>query len=78
MMMAALAAQQAMPDRHGYDMQSLRAAYLRPAFGAIASRTHVRYAGSSLRVVEVELFNDEPGSPGKAFVQAPAVFRQAR
>nr|WP_156945020.1 acyl-CoA thioesterase domain-containing protein [Arthrobacter sp. I3] len=78
MIMAAFAAQQAMPDRTGYDLQSLRAAYLRPAFGAIASRTHVRYAGSSLRVVEVELFSDEPGSAGKAFVQATAIFRQAR
>lgn len=77
MMMAALAAQQAMPDRAGYDLKSLRAAYLRPAFGAIATRTHMRYAGSSLRVVEVELFSAEPGSTGKAFVQATAMFRQA-
>jgi acyl-coenzyme A thioesterase PaaI-like protein len=78
MMLATLAAQQAMPDRTGYDLQSLRAAYLRPAFGEIATRTHVRYAGSSLRVVDVELFSAEPGSTGKAFVQATAIFRQAR
>jgi acyl-coenzyme A thioesterase PaaI-like protein len=78
MMMAALAAQQAMPDRTGYDLQSLRAAYLRPAFGAIATRILVRHAGSSLRVVEVELFGDNPGSTGKAFVQATATFRTAR
>lgn len=78
MMMAALAAQQAMPDRTGYDLQSLGAAYLRPAFGEIATRTHVCYAGSSLRVVDVELFSAEPGSTGKAFVQATAIFRQAR
>ena len=76
MMMAALAAQQAMPDRTGYDLQSLGAAYLRPAFGEIATRTHVRYAGSSLRVVDVELFSSEPGSTGKAFVQATAIFRK--
>lgn len=78
MMMAALAAQQAMLDRTGYDLQSLRAAYLRPALGAIASRTYVRYAGSSLRVVEVELFSDEPGSTGETFAQATAMFRTAR
>jgi acyl-coenzyme A thioesterase PaaI-like protein len=76
--MASMAAQQAMPDRTAYDLQSLRVAYLRPASGAIASQTHVRCAGSTLRVVEVELFSDEPGSTGKAFVQATAMFRTAR
>jgi acyl-coenzyme A thioesterase PaaI-like protein len=74
-MMASLAAQQAMPDRACYDLQSLRVLFLRPAVGALSSRTRVRHSGRSLRVVDVELFNDEAGTPGKAFVQAQAVFR---
>jgi acyl-coenzyme A thioesterase PaaI-like protein len=78
MIMASLAAQMAMPDRVAYDLQSLRVAYLRPASGTIASRTRVRHAGSTLRVVDVELFSGETGSTAKAFVQATAMFRTAR
>lgn len=92
-MMAGLAAQQAMPDRTGYELQSLQVRFLRPASGAIATRTRVRHAGRSLRIVEVELLADHrvtgPGQrglgadvghprPAKPFVQATAAFRAAR
>jgi acyl-coenzyme A thioesterase PaaI-like protein len=77
-MMASLAAQQAMPDRAGYDLQSLRTLFLRPAGGAVSSRVRVRHAGRSLRVVDVELFSGEADATGKAFIQAQAVFRTAR
>lgn len=74
-MMAALAAQQSMGDRGGFDLQSLRVMFLRPATGAIASRVRLRHAGRSLRIVQVEL----AGAPGaRPFVQAEAVFRPAR
>lgn len=76
-MMAALAAQQAMPDRTGYDLQSLRVMFLRPAGGDIASRVRVRHAGRSLRIVQVELFGAGNGPDAKPFVQAEAVFRPA-
>lgn len=72
--MAALAAQQAMPDRTGYDLQSLRVTFLRPASGAITVRTRVRHAGRSLRVVEVDLV----GEAGKPFIHTESVFRSAR
>lgn len=77
-MMAALAAQQAMPDRIGFDLQSLRVMFLRPAGGAIGSRVRVRHAGRSLRVVQVELFGAGGGPAAKPYVQAEAVFRPAR
>ena len=74
-MMAALAAQRSMGDRAGFDLQSLRTMFLRPATGAITSRVRLRHAGRSLRIVQVEL----AGAPGaKPFVQAEAVFRPAR
>ncbi|MCY1160089.1 MAG: hypothetical protein MOP51_3114 [Citricoccus sp.] len=76
-MMAALAAQQAMPDRTGYDLQSLRVMFLRPAGGEIASRVRVRHAGRSLRIVQVELYGAGNGPDAKPFVQAEAVFRPA-
>jgi hypothetical protein len=76
-MMAALAAQQAMPDRTGFDLQSLRVMFLRPAGGEIASRVRVRHAGRSLRIVQVELFGAGNGPDAKPFVQAEAVFRPA-
>lgn len=71
--MAALAAQQAMPDRTDFDLQSLRVVFLRPAGGQITARTRVRHAGRSLRVVEVELI----GAAGKPFVHTESVFRAA-
>jgi acyl-coenzyme A thioesterase PaaI-like protein len=77
-MMAALAAQQAMPDRAGFDLQSLRVMFLRPAGGEIASRVRVRHAGRSLRIVQVELHGAGNGPAVKPFVQAEAVFRPAR
>lgn len=77
-MMAALAAQQAMGDRAGFDLQSLRVLFLRPAGGEIASRVRVRHAGRSLRTVQVELFDPDNGPDAKAFVQAEAVFRPSR
>lgn len=93
-MMAGLAAQQALPDRTGYELQSLQVRFLRPASGAIATRTRVRHAGRSLRVVEVELLTAEHSATGagrqgegsgvghrnaaKPFVQATAAFRTAR
>lgn len=93
-MMAGLAAQQALPDRTGYELQSLQVRFLRPASGAIAARTRVRHAGRSLRIVEVELFSGEHSATGtgprgegagvghrnetKPFVQATAAFRTAR
>lgn len=80
--MSGLAAQQAMPDRSGFDLQSLRVLFLRPAGGAIAARTRVRHAGRSLRIVDVELVAGGPDvghlTQGKPFVQAAAVFRAAR
>ncbi|MDI3329354.1 MAG: thioesterase family protein [Micrococcus sp.] len=76
-MMAALAAQQAMPDRSGFELQSLRVLFLRPAGGEIASRVRVRHAGRSLRIVQVELFGAANGPGAKPFVQAEAVFRPA-
>ncbi|QCU78986.1 hypothetical protein E7744_13225 [Citricoccus sp. SGAir0253] len=76
--MAAMAAQQAMPDHAGFDLQSLRVMFLRPAGGAIASRVRVRHAGRSLRVVQVELAGAEHGPGAKPFVQAEAVFRPAQ
>lgn len=72
--MASLAAQQAMPDRLGFDLQSLRAVFLRPASGPITAHTRVRHAGRSLRVVEVELV----GAAGKPFIHTESVFRSAR
>ncbi|WP_277245084.1 PaaI family thioesterase [Micrococcus terreus] len=72
--MAALAAQQAMPDRRDFDLQSLRVVFLRPAGGPITARTRVRHAGRSLRVVEVELV----GAAGKPFIHTESVFRTAR
>ncbi len=77
-MMAALAAQQAMPDRTGFDLQSLRVMFLRPAGGKIASRVRVRHAGRSLRIVQVELFGAGNASDAKAFVHVEAVFRPTR
>ncbi|WP_378040492.1 PaaI family thioesterase [Citricoccus parietis] len=81
-MMSGLAAQQAMPDRTDYDLQSLRALFLRPARGAVTARTRVRHAGRSLRIVDVELVGGvtDVGNPAasKPFVQAEAVFRAAR
>ncbi|WMY79248.1 acyl-CoA thioesterase domain-containing protein [Citricoccus sp. I39-566] len=78
-MMAGLAAQQAMPDRAGYDLQSLQVRFLRPASGAIATRTRVRHAGRALRIVEVELLSGDhgPAAASKPFVQATAAFRAA-
>ncbi|WP_313816578.1 PaaI family thioesterase [Citricoccus sp.] len=80
--MSGLAAQQAMPDRAGFDLQSLRVLFLRPAGGAIAARTRVRHAGRSLRIVDVELVagGADVGNltQPKPFVQAEAVFRAAR
>lgn len=72
--MAGLAAQQAMPDRTGYELQSLQVRFLRPASGAIATRTRVRHAGRALRIVEVEL-SSGVADPAKPFVQATAAFR---
>lgn len=72
--MASLAAQNAMPDRTSYDLQSLRVTYLRPASGALTARTRVRHAGRSLRVVEVDLV----GEAGKPFIHTESVFRTAR
>lgn len=93
-MMAGLAAQQALPDRTGYELQSLQVRFLRPASGAIATRTRVRHAGRSLRIVEVELISGEQRATAaaqrgegagvghrnetKPFVQATAAFRTAR
>jgi acyl-coenzyme A thioesterase PaaI-like protein len=77
-MMASLAAQQAMPDRAGYDLQSLRTLFLRPAGGDVSSRVRIRHAGRSLRVVDVELFGGAADATGKPFIQAQAVFRTAR
>lgn len=77
MIMASLAAQQAMPDRSRYGLQSLRAVYLRPATGALASRVRMRHVGRLLRVVDVELTGCDAESSGKAFVQATATFHVA-
>lgn len=93
-MMAGLAAQQALPDRTDYDLQSLQARFLRPASGPTSTRTRVRHSGRSLRIVEVELLPWVPGATGaapqgegagagrpaqtKPFVQATATFRTAR
>lgn len=80
--MSGLAAQQAMPDRTEFDLQSLRVLFLRPAGGPIAARTRVRHAGRSLRIVDVELVAGGAGvghlAQTKPFVQAAAVFRAAR
>ncbi|REE04950.1 PaaI family thioesterase [Citricoccus nitrophenolicus] len=80
--MSGLAAQQPMPDRTGFDLQSLRVLFLRPAGGPIATRTRVRHAGRSLRIVDVELVAGGAGvghlAQAKPFVQAEAVFRAAR
>lgn len=78
MIMAAMAAQQTMLDRTDFDLQSLRVSYLRPASGTIASRTKVRHAGSSIRVVDVELFSGERNSTEKAFVNATLTLRRTR
>lgn len=75
--MAGLAAQQAMPDRTEFDLQSLRVMFLRPAGGTVRSRTRLRHAGRSLRVLEVELYGDERGHD-KPFIHSESVFRTAR
>ncbi|MGM7666509.1 acyl-CoA thioesterase domain-containing protein [Microbacterium sp. A93] len=80
--MAGLAAQHAMPDRTDFDLQSLRVMYLRPTHGAVLTRTRVRHAGRSVRVVDIELHGADGNRDGssviKPFVQAQAVFRTAR
>lgn len=64
-MRAVLAAQAAMPDRQGYDVQSVQVVFLRPGHGEQVAFTRVRHAGRSLRTVEVELVGVDPrtGAP---------------
>lgn len=81
-MRAVLAAQAALPDREGYDVQAVQVVFARPSLGEQVAFTRVRHAGRSLRIVEVELVGLDPetGAPqtGRPSIQAQVSFRAAQ